>query len=124
MLIGMNLRTAFKSALSLILGTSLVCLPCCCTFVGPVVRPALGASAEADSSAQCFLLSIEGMTCKACATHVQKSLAKVSGVAKASVSFEKSEADVCTKTGTNVRVEDLLKAVEKAGYKAKVKRKS
>jgi P-type Cu+ transporter len=86
--------------------------------------PLVGASADADSAAQCFLLSIEGMACKECATHAQKALAKVPGVAKASVSFEKSEADVCTGAGTQVRVEDLLKAVEKAGYKAKVKRKS
>lgn len=121
---GRNLRMAINSAMSLVMGVSLSCLPCCCAFVGPVVRPALGASTDADSSAQCFLLSIEGMTCKACATHVHKALAKVSGVANASVSFEKSETDVCTKAGTNVRVEDLLKAVEKAGYKAKVKRKS
>lgn len=122
--IGTNLKTAFKSALSLVMGASLSCLPCCCAFVGPVVRPVLGASAEADSSAQCLVLSIEGMTCKECATHLQMAIAKVPGVAKASVSFEKSEADVCTRPGTDVRVADLLKAVEKAGYKAMVKRRS
>ena len=77
---------------------------------------------EKDEGARCYLLEIEGMTCNECATHVQKSLANVPGVAKASVSFEKSEADVCTRPGANVRVEDLLKTVEKAGYKAKVKK--
>ena len=115
---------ACKRMLPLVLGGWLSCVPCCCAFVGPVVNPVMGASVDADSAAQCFVLSIEGMTCKECATHVQKALAKVSGVAKASVSFDKSEADVCTRAGSNVRTDDLLKAVEKAGYKAKVKRKS
>lgn len=77
---------------------------------------------EKDDGARCYLLAIEGMTCKECATHVQKSLAKVPGVAKATVSYEKSEADVCTRPNSDVRSEELVKAVERAGYKAKVKR--
>lgn len=76
---------------------------------------------ERDAGARCYLLTIEGMTCKECAGHVQKSLANVPGVAKTSVSYEKSEAEVCTRSNSDVRTEDLVKAVEKAGYKAKVK---
>jgi len=92
------------------------------TVFGNVIVADSISAREKDEGARCYLLEIEGMTCKTCATHVQKSLAKVPGVAKATVSYEKSEADVCTRPNSDVRTEELVKAVEKAGYKAKVKK--
>lgn len=73
-------------------------------------------------AAQCRVLSIQGMTCETCATHVQKELAKLPGVAEARVSYQKGEANVCTKAGADVPVATLIKVVEKAGYKATLKR--
>jgi Cu+-exporting ATPase len=70
---------------------------------------------------RCYLLGIEGMTCENCAAHVQKALTQVPGVAEAKVTYAKGEASVCIKKGTAVTDETLVKAVEKAGYKAKVK---
>lgn len=83
------------------------------------------AAAQSDQfaqAAQCRVLSIQGMTCETCATHAQKELAKVPGVAEARVSYQKGEATVCTKAGADVSVATLIKVVEKAGYKATLKR--
>lgn len=83
------------------------------------------AAAQGDQFAQaarCRVLSIQGMTCETCAAHVQTALAKVPGVAEARVSYKKSEAMVCTKAGADVPVATLIKVVEKAGYKATLKR--
>lgn len=61
------------------------------------------------------------MTCEQCAAHVQKALVQVPGVAEAKVNYAKAEASVCTRPGATVTWETLVKVVEKAGYKAKVK---
>jgi Cu+-exporting ATPase len=72
----------------------------------------------------CYVLDVQGMTCEGCAAHVQKGLSKVSGVAEVKVNYAKSEASVCVKVGASVQGETLVQTVEKAGYKAKVKRRS
>jgi len=75
----------------------------------------------APQAGKCYTLSIQGMTCEDCATHLQKALAGVPGVAEAKVNFRKAEATVCTRPGSTVAPEALVRVVEKAGYKAKVK---
>ncbi len=87
------------------------------------------ASSEADGQSAprvstCYDLEVQGMTCEACAVHVQKGLSKVPGVGEVKVDFEKGEAFVCVKPGATVAGETLVTAVEKAGYKAKLKRRS
>ena len=80
--------------------------------------------AQAQSPARasrCYLLDIKGMTCEQCATHVQKALVGVPGVAEAKITFAKAEAQACIRPGYTVTGETLVRAVEKAGYKAKVK---
>ncbi|WP_028227078.1 heavy metal translocating P-type ATPase [Paraburkholderia ferrariae] len=59
---------------------------------------------------------IHGMTCAACATRVEKALARVPGVARASVNLATEKATV--ETGSGVAPEVLVGAVEKAGYEA------
>lgn len=61
-------------------------------------------------------LSISGMTCSGCANTVTRVLSRVPGVASANVDFENGHALV---TGT-ARTEDLVKAVEAAGYGAQI----
>lgn len=78
--------------------------------------------AQFAQAALCRVLSIQGMTCETCATHVQKELTKRPGVAEARVSYQKGEATVCTKAGADIPVTTLIKLVEKAGYKATLKR--
>jgi copper chaperone CopZ len=68
------------------------------------------------------LLTIEGMTCKECASHVQTALSRVPGVAEARVDYDKQEALVCSRPGADVKAELLVQAVRKAGYRATLKR--
>jgi Cu+-exporting ATPase len=59
---------------------------------------------------------IEGMHCASCASNIERSLKKVSGVKSASVSMMTRKAIV--ESEENVNDEDLKKAVARAGYKA------
>ncbi len=60
-------------------------------------------------------LPVEGMTCGACATTVQKRLAKAPGVRDAAVNFATGKATVDIDAAQR-RVADLVKAVRDAGY--------
>ncbi|WP_043203266.1 heavy metal translocating P-type ATPase [Paraburkholderia acidipaludis] len=59
---------------------------------------------------------IHGMTCAACATRVEKALARVPGVTRASVNLATEKATV--EAGAKVAPEALANAVTKAGYEA------
>lgn len=62
-------------------------------------------------------LIISGMHCSSCASIIERQLKEVSGVSEAKVNFASEKASIVY--GTNLsRVEDLVAAVEKAGYKA------
>jgi copper chaperone CopZ len=102
--------------LPVMLGLTLAWCGCCASL--PVGE--LHAQTPTKAS-RCYLLEIKGMTCEGCAAHVQKALVHVPGVAEAKVTYAKSEAQVCIKPGQTVSGDPLVKAVEKAGYKAKVK---
>ncbi len=61
-------------------------------------------------------LSVEGMMCPKCAAHVSEGLKKVKGVKKVNVALEeKSVTVICAE---KVSREELIKAVNDAGYKA------
>lgn len=66
-------------------------------------------------------LSVPGMDCAACPIVVKKALAKVTGVQKVEVSFEKREA-VVTFDDAGTDVQALRRATENAGYPSTVKR--
>ncbi|MBI4465433.1 MAG: cation transporter, partial [Acidobacteria bacterium] len=66
-----------------------------------------------------YALRIEGMTCDGCARHVSEALRSVSGVEEARVGHWKSgQASVTSASG--VEGEQLVRAVQKAGYHAAV----
>lgn len=64
-------------------------------------------------------LNIIGMTCAACATRIEKGLNKVDGVTNAAVNLATEKASVEYIPG-NTNVDQLIAAVKKAGYDAKV----
>lgn len=64
-------------------------------------------------------LLIEGMSCAACSARVEKALSKIDGVIKANVNLSTNKALVQFYSGA-VEEEVLVKAVEKAGYKAQI----
>lgn len=61
-------------------------------------------------------LSVQGMTCASCVRRVERALSRVEGVESASVNFAAEMAQV--RLGADVPVEELIAAVEKAGYHA------
>ncbi|HLC54241.1 MAG TPA: heavy metal-associated domain-containing protein [Candidatus Nanoarchaeia archaeon] len=60
-------------------------------------------------------LSISGMHCASCASNVERSLSKVSGVKSCSVSAVTNKAFV--EAEDNVSPDEMQKAVAKVGYK-------
>ena len=64
-------------------------------------------------------MDIGGMTCASCVNVVQKTLSRTAGVEEANVNFATEAATVSFDAST-VSVDDLVKAVEKAGYTADV----
>lgn len=64
-------------------------------------------------------LLIEGMTCAACSTRVDKVLNKIDGVIKANVNLSTNKAMIEFPSGL-ISDEELIKIVDKAGYKAEV----
>jgi Cu+-exporting ATPase len=67
---------------------------------------------------QSIELAIEGMTCAACSTRLEKQLAKVAGVETAQVNLATERATVTVRAGV-AGVADLIAAVERTGFKAK-----
>ncbi|MQW92562.1 heavy metal translocating P-type ATPase [Acinetobacter wanghuae] len=63
-------------------------------------------------------LSVEGMSCASCVGRVEKALLKVTGVTRANVNLATEQAIV---EGSHLLEEELIKAVEKSGFTAKIK---
>ena len=72
---------------------------------------------EASSAPQEIKLSVQGMTCAACAARVEKKLNTIDGVA-ATVNFA-TEAAIVT-APSEVPVQQLIDAVAQAGYRAEI----
>jgi copper chaperone CopZ len=64
-------------------------------------------------------LAIEGTTCGGCAMHIEEALRKVAGVVEAKASHEEARAWI-TYDPAQISVEGLIKAIEEAGYKARI----
>jgi copper chaperone CopZ len=63
-------------------------------------------------------LGVEGMTCSGCAFGVETALKNVAGVKQAEVRFDEKSAEV-EFDPTIAKVDQLVEAVSKAGFKAK-----
>ncbi len=66
-----------------------------------------------------FSFPIEGMTCSACSTRVEKALRLVPGVVEANVNLAIERADIRGVAGVT-RLAELADAVTKAGYSARI----
>lgn len=82
-------------------------------------RQANNEKTPAPSGQQRVNLSLSGMHCSSCAGLIERSLKKADGVSKASVNFAAEKALV-DYDGSITSVENLIRTVEKAGYKAQV----
>jgi P-type Cu+ transporter len=62
-------------------------------------------------------MKVEGMTCAACAKAIEKAVGKLHGIMEANVNFATEKLNV-DYDPSKLRISDIKKAVEKAGYKA------
>ena len=89
-------------------------------LIGALVMVAgLLAAGVASAGEQTVTLTVENMTCGACPLIVKQSLAKVDGVRKVDVSFERKTATVTFDNGKTT-VASLIAATTKAGYPSQV----
>ncbi len=63
------------------------------------------------------VLEVEGMTCNACASHIQTALSEIKGVHRASVEYETGKG-VVEYDPALVQPEALIKRIDETGYKA------
>jgi len=78
------------------------------------------ASAAEAGPTQTVTLRIEGMTCEACAVHVESELVAVPGVRRATVVYSEGRAIVTVDAAHPPDAALLVSAVGKAGYRAHV----
>jgi Cu+-exporting ATPase len=62
-------------------------------------------------------LSLEGMTCAACAKNIERVTKKLDGVVESNVNFATEKLNISFEP-SKVRISDIKKVIEKAGYKA------
>lgn len=87
-------------------------------YVGALIGGADGPPPAVTASLSSRAYTIEGMTCEGCASHVQKALMAVEGVASAEVSYADKLARVYLAEGADVSDSEVIRAVEAAGYRA------
>ncbi len=64
------------------------------------------------------ILKIEGMTCASCAKAVERATRKLNGVTEANVNYATEKLSISYEP-SKIKVSDIKKAIEKAGYKAR-----
>ena len=79
-----------------------------------------GTSFAADTTAN---FTVTGMMCSSCQVKIQNALNKTEGVKTAQVDLEAGSATVTFDDG-KVKPEQIIKIIEKEGYKAQLKKKS
>ncbi|NRG17236.1 copper-translocating P-type ATPase [Rhizobiales bacterium] len=78
----------------------------------------MDAAVKPDEALKTVRLDVIGMTCAACSTRVEKVLSRMPGVAHASVNLPLETAEI--DAVESMDPDALIRAVEKAGYEAKV----
>ena len=76
------------------------------------------ATSQNSATAESVTLSIDGMTCAACAINIQNQLGKVPGVQSALVSYSDGKATVVVDPTSPPSGASLVEAVRQAGYQA------
>lgn len=87
-------------------------------YVGTLANPTVAETSEDGNASVLVTLDIEGMTCDACSIHVNRALEAVVGVLESSVDIERDRALVRVDLGPPPSIQDLVEAVEEAGYGA------
>ncbi len=80
----------------------------------------VGTSLAADTTAK---FKVTGMYCDACQTKIQQALNKTQGVKSSQVDLESGSATI-NYDDTKVKPDQIIKIIEKEGYKAQLEKKS
>lgn len=86
-------------------------------YAGLFKRNAFDAAAVSPSDST-LTLKIEGMTCEACAAHLERALTEVPGVKAARVSYAERRAIIAIDGSSPPERAALVRMIEKAGYAA------
>ncbi len=87
-------------------------------FFPNYVGALLGGRAADSVEGATVHLEIEGMTCEACALHIEEELRSVPGVRAARITYDERRATITADPTTPPTEAELVQAVEQAGYKA------
>ncbi|XP_067241092.1 copper-transporting ATPase 1 [Chanodichthys erythropterus] len=92
-------------------------------FLAPeALSPQEGLTSHSSSGVEAVKMRIEGMVCLSCTTTIEGKIGKLKGVEKIKVSLESQEAAVLYLPYV-ITVEEIVKQIEVAGFKAIVKSK-
>lgn len=89
-------------------------------YVGALFGGADGPPPAATASLSSRAYTIDGMTCEGCASHVEKALTDLEGVAAADVTYPDKLVRVYLTDGAAVSDDDVIGAVEAVGYRAQL----
>lgn len=64
-------------------------------------------------------LKITGMSCAGCASHIHTALSKIEGIISDEVKYP-GDIAVVKYDASKIKIEEIIKVIEKAGYKAEV----
>lgn len=92
------------------------------TACGPPLSPKEGSTSRSFSGVEAVKMRIEGMVCLSCTTTIEGKIGKLKGVEKIKVSLESQEAAVVYLPYI-ITVDEIVKQIEVAGFKATVKSK-
>jgi len=85
----------------------------------PSTDTAMPIATEAESQAnKTVVIAVEGMTCEGCAVHINETLKKLNGVVSAEASYPNKIVKVVFNP-KQITLEQIRKAIDEIGYKAK-----
>lgn len=91
------------------------------SYAGLLAGESSGTTVASETvSSRTLSLSVEGMTCEACAVGIERELASVGGVLAATVSYAEKTAAVVVDLNAPPSGKELLAAIERAGYRAAI----
>ena len=77
-------------------------------------------STPTTANSDFYTLDIGGMTCASCVGRVEKALGKISGLEAVTVNLATEQARIRLKSGSLTTIANVIAAVEKTGYEAKL----
>lgn len=91
-----------------------------CVFGHLCVGNVFSTAQAQDQASKSLELQVTGMTCTACAKHIQSALSKKEGILESNVQYPDGKAVVKFKA-EEISEKEIIETIEKAGYKAEKK---